>query len=164
MGPAAGRPGGSVLRDFLHSAERPASAERLREGLGIMARPFCRNAGTIRKLDNSMDWLILVAAGCMETIWAVLLKYTHGFTRFWPTAATLAAMAVSFWLLALALKNPAHGHGLRRVDGYRRGGCGGGRHSVLRRGRHLALARQHGPDSGRHCGPEVLFRLGGAKW
>lgn len=69
-----------------------------------MARPFCRNAGTIRKLDNSMDWLILVAAGCMETIWAVLLKYTHGFTRFWPTAATLAAMAVSFWLLALALK------------------------------------------------------------
>ena len=69
-----------------------------------MARPLCRNAGTIRKLDNSMDWLILVAAGCMETIWAVLLKYTHGFTRFWPTAATLAAMAVSFWLLALALK------------------------------------------------------------
>lgn len=105
MGPAAGRPDGSVLHEFfLHSAERPASAERLREGLGIMARPFCRNAGTIRKLDNSMDWLILVAAGCMETIWAVLLKYTHGFTRFWPTAATLAAMAVSFWLLALALK------------------------------------------------------------
>lgn len=69
-----------------------------------MARPFCRNAGTICKLDNSMDWLILVAAGCMETIWAVLFKYTHGFTRFWPTAATLAAMAVSFWLLALALK------------------------------------------------------------
>ena len=46
-----------------------------------MAQPFCRNARTIRKLDNSMDWLILVAAGCMETIWAVLLKYTHGFTQ-----------------------------------------------------------------------------------
>ncbi len=37
-------------------------------------------------------------------MWAVGLKYTHGFTRLWPTVGTLAAMAVSVWLLSLAMR------------------------------------------------------------
>jgi quaternary ammonium compound-resistance protein SugE len=51
-----------------------------------------------------MDWLVLIAAGMFEVGWAVGLKYTDGFTRFWPSAGTLASMAVSLGLLGLALR------------------------------------------------------------
>ncbi len=51
-----------------------------------------------------MVWGILLLAGLFETVWAIGLKYTHGFTRLWPTVGTLAAMAVSFLLLAQAMK------------------------------------------------------------
>jgi quaternary ammonium compound-resistance protein SugE len=51
-----------------------------------------------------VGWLILIAAGLFEVGWAVGLKYTQGFTRLWPTLATLASMAVSLGLLGLALK------------------------------------------------------------
>ncbi len=51
-----------------------------------------------------MVWGILVLAGLFEIVWAVGLKYTEGFTRLWPTVGTLLAMAVSFGLLAHALR------------------------------------------------------------
>lgn len=51
-----------------------------------------------------MSWFILFLAGIFETVWAVGLKYTDGFTRLWPTVGTLAAMAVSVWLLSLAMR------------------------------------------------------------
>src|SRR3546814_12803667 len=51
-----------------------------------------------------MAWFILLLAGLAEVGWAVGLKYTHGFTRLWPTLGTVAAMIVSLWLLGLALK------------------------------------------------------------
>ncbi len=51
-----------------------------------------------------MSWLLLFSAGLLETVWAVSLKYTEGFSRFWPGAVTLAAMAGSFWLLSMAMK------------------------------------------------------------
>lgn len=51
-----------------------------------------------------MAWLYLAAAGLMEVGWAIGLKYTQGFSRLWPSVMTVGAMAVSFWLLALALK------------------------------------------------------------
>ena len=51
-----------------------------------------------------MDWMVLVIAGLFEVAWATGLKYTEGFTRFWPSAWTVAAMAVSLLLLAQALK------------------------------------------------------------
>ncbi|MDP2324909.1 MAG: SMR family transporter [Gammaproteobacteria bacterium] len=35
-----------------------------------------------------MNWGILVVAGFFEIGWAVGLKYTHGFTRPWPTVGT----------------------------------------------------------------------------
>jgi quaternary ammonium compound-resistance protein SugE len=50
-------------------------------------------------------WVILVIAGLCEVGWAVGLKYTEGFTRFWPSVATLAAMVVSLGLLGLALRH-----------------------------------------------------------
>ena len=51
-----------------------------------------------------MAWVLLVLAGLLEVAWAVGLKYTDGFTRPWPTAATLVAMIGSVVLLALAVR------------------------------------------------------------
>ena len=51
-----------------------------------------------------MKWMILAAAGLREIGWAVGLKYTHGFTRLWPSVATISAMAVSLLLLGMAMK------------------------------------------------------------
>lgn len=52
-----------------------------------------------------MTWIILILAGLFEVVWAVGLKYTHGFTRLWPSVITVAGMIVSFWLLATAMKS-----------------------------------------------------------
>jgi quaternary ammonium compound-resistance protein SugE len=51
-----------------------------------------------------LAWIILAVAGLFEVGWAVGLKYTEGFTRLWPTLGTVASMAVSLWLLGLALR------------------------------------------------------------
>jgi quaternary ammonium compound-resistance protein SugE len=50
-------------------------------------------------------WLALLAAGLLEIAWAFGLKYSEGLTRIWPTAATLVAIALSFGLMAVALKS-----------------------------------------------------------
>jgi quaternary ammonium compound-resistance protein SugE len=50
-------------------------------------------------------WLALLAAGVLEIAWAFGLKYSDGLTRFWPSAATLAAIALSFAMMAVALKS-----------------------------------------------------------
>jgi len=50
-------------------------------------------------------WLALLAAGLLEVAWAFGLKYSDGLTRFWPTAATLVAIALSFGLMAIALRS-----------------------------------------------------------
>ena len=51
-----------------------------------------------------MHWFYLIVAGLLEIGWALGLKYTNGFTRLWPSVATVACMIVSFQCLALALK------------------------------------------------------------
>ena len=50
-------------------------------------------------------WLALLAAGLLEVAWALGLKYSDGFTKFWPSALTLMAIALSFGLMALALRS-----------------------------------------------------------
>lgn len=52
-----------------------------------------------------MAWLHLFIAGFFEVIWALGLKFTHGFTRFVPSILTIAAMGASFWFLTQALRN-----------------------------------------------------------
>lgn len=52
-----------------------------------------------------MNWIILVVAGLFEIGWAIGLKYTEGFTRFWPTVATVFSMMVSLGLLGVAMKS-----------------------------------------------------------
>lgn len=52
-----------------------------------------------------MAWIIVIVAGLFEIVWAIGLKYTDGFTRLWPSAGTLLAMGVSFWLLGVAMRS-----------------------------------------------------------
>jgi quaternary ammonium compound-resistance protein SugE len=51
-----------------------------------------------------MAWIVLFIAGILEIGWAVGLKYTEGFTRLWPSVATVSAMAVSLALLGIAVR------------------------------------------------------------
>ena len=51
-----------------------------------------------------MAWTVLVVAGLFEVAWAIGLKYTEGFTRVVPSVLTVAAMAVSIVLLAVAMR------------------------------------------------------------
>lgn len=57
----------------------------------------------VRK-GKKMSWLYLGIAGIFETVWAVSLKQTEGFSRLWPAAITAVAMAISLYFLSLALK------------------------------------------------------------
>jgi quaternary ammonium compound-resistance protein SugE len=50
-------------------------------------------------------WLALLGAGLMEIVWALGLKHSDGFTRFWPAVATLVAILLSFGLMSIALKS-----------------------------------------------------------
>jgi quaternary ammonium compound-resistance protein SugE len=52
----------------------------------------------------STAWLALFLAGLLEIGWALGLKYSDGFTRFWPSVATVTAIALSFLLLSFSLK------------------------------------------------------------
>lgn len=47
-------------------------------------------------------WTMLLVAAGLEIVWAIGLKYTEGFTRLWPSAWTVLAMAASMYLLARA--------------------------------------------------------------
>ena len=50
-----------------------------------------------------MSWIILFIAGLLEVVWAIGLKYTHGFTRLTPSVITVSAMIVSIVLLSWAM-------------------------------------------------------------
>ena len=52
-----------------------------------------------------MAWVLLLVAGLFEVGWAIGLKYTEGFTKFWPSVLTLSAMMASVVLLAIAMKS-----------------------------------------------------------
>lgn len=51
-----------------------------------------------------MAWIALFVAGLLEVVWAYSMKVSDGFTRLWPSVITLATMAVSFALLAWAMR------------------------------------------------------------
>ena len=49
-------------------------------------------------------WIILLVAALFEIGWAIGLKYTDGFTRLWPSVATIGMVAASMYLLAVATR------------------------------------------------------------
>lgn len=52
-----------------------------------------------------MPWVYLFVAGLFEVVWAFAMKQSDGFSKPWPTVITFATMAISFWLLALAMRS-----------------------------------------------------------
>ncbi|ACC71230.1 quaternary ammonium compound efflux SMR transporter SugE [Paraburkholderia phymatum] len=51
-----------------------------------------------------MSWILLFIAGLLEVAWAVGLKTSEGFTRFWPSVFTVLTALGSFALLAMAMR------------------------------------------------------------
>lgn len=51
-----------------------------------------------------MPWLVLAIAGLFECGWAIALKASHGMTRPVPAVLTIVLMAVSLWLLGVAMR------------------------------------------------------------
>jgi quaternary ammonium compound-resistance protein SugE len=47
---------------------------------------------------------MLLLAALLEVSWAIGLKYSHGFTKLWPSIWTLLAMGLSMVLLALSAR------------------------------------------------------------
>ena len=58
-----------------------------------------------------MPWVYLFVAGLFEVGWAIGLTYTKGWTRLWPSVATIALMIISMYLLALAVRTIPVGTG-----------------------------------------------------
>ena len=58
-----------------------------------------------------MAWGYLLIAAVFEIGWAVGLKYSHGFTRLWPSVFTILSMIVSMSLLAVAVRTIPIGTG-----------------------------------------------------
>ena len=52
-----------------------------------------------------MAWVLVFAAGLLEVGFALSLKGSHGFTRFWPSVAAMTFGGSSFLLLTLALRS-----------------------------------------------------------
>lgn len=51
-----------------------------------------------------MAWILLIAAGLLEIVWAFAMKLSQGFTRGGPTVVTILAMLASFALLSISMK------------------------------------------------------------
>ncbi len=52
----------------------------------------------------TLSWIYLILAGLCEIVWALALKYSHGFSKPVSSIVTLVFMLVSIYLLALAAK------------------------------------------------------------
>jgi quaternary ammonium compound-resistance protein SugE len=62
-----------------------------------MARSFIDEEG-------HMAWILLLAAGLLEVVWAFTMKRSDGFTRVSYTVVTLLAMLASFGLLSISMR------------------------------------------------------------
>lgn len=51
-----------------------------------------------------MSWVLLLLAGLLEIFWAVMMKYSHGFTVLVPTVLTMIGYIASAIVLSLAIK------------------------------------------------------------
>ena len=52
-----------------------------------------------------MEWVVLVVAGIFECIWALELKHSAGFTKFWPSLFFLISLFLSMLLLSISMKS-----------------------------------------------------------
>jgi quaternary ammonium compound-resistance protein SugE len=55
-------------------------------------------------MSTTLAWGILIFAGVLESFWAIGLKLSDGLSKPLYTIATIICAALSFYLLALAMK------------------------------------------------------------
>ena len=58
-----------------------------------------------------MTWVVLFLAGLLETVWALALKQSDGFSKLGPTALFAITLILSMVLLAVALRDLPVGTG-----------------------------------------------------
>ncbi len=58
-----------------------------------------------------MTWVVLFIAGLFETVWALALKESHGFSKLGPTVLFVVTLVLSMVLLAAALRDLPVGTG-----------------------------------------------------
>lgn len=51
-----------------------------------------------------MAWLVLIASGILEAVWATALNKSEGFSRLGPSLVFLVAVALSMTGLAIAMR------------------------------------------------------------
>ena len=51
-----------------------------------------------------MSWVILIASGVLEAVWATALGRSENFTRLWPTVVFGVSLAASMAGLAFAMR------------------------------------------------------------
>ncbi len=86
-----------------------------------------------------MAWILLFVAGLFETVWALALKESEGFSKPGPTGVFLVALAASMVLLAFALRDLSVGTGYAVWTGT--GAVGAALAGIVLLGESAALAR-----------------------
>ncbi len=56
-----------------------------------------------------MSWIILVASGILEAVWATALGKSDGLTKLWPSVIFFAGLAASMFGLAWAMREISTG-------------------------------------------------------
>jgi len=56
-----------------------------------------------------MAWVILIASGVLEAVWATALGKSEGFTKLWPSVIFFGALALSMGGLAWAMRDISTG-------------------------------------------------------
>jgi quaternary ammonium compound-resistance protein SugE len=56
-----------------------------------------------------MSWIVLIASGVLEAVWATALGKSEGFTRLWPTVTFGVAIVASMAGLAFAMRDISTG-------------------------------------------------------
>ena len=93
------------MREWVLNLSRTTSI-RLRRNKGQSGNscPGRPGASFFFRKEASEAWIYLIAAGILETLWAVAMKASNGFTLLIPSLITVLAMIGSVALLALAMR------------------------------------------------------------
>ncbi len=52
-----------------------------------------------------MSWIILIASGILEAVWATALGKSDGLSRLWPSVLFFSALACSMFGLSFAMRD-----------------------------------------------------------
>jgi quaternary ammonium compound-resistance protein SugE len=70
----------------------------------MIQTPLKKKYIMLTKKEITMVWVLVCIAGLFEISWAIGLRYTDGFTKFWPSLWTGVSLIFSMALLGFALK------------------------------------------------------------